>query len=216
MESATISTAGREIQGHIRTCQERLAEVQGQIAAWAKDRDDASRRLKDTDAQIQNLENEIKRLDMDVSGLGMRWAREEFTFETAKLKGAALIKTKDDKALMVQLLKGGRTVLAKRLASLTGPDPMTGQQPLANEMALDAKLNQQVLFWELMARYLEAGDNNSEHEMKNKVSYCRFTPEELEEAEQVYRQVRKELGLFHDFSSHQIGGYQKPAPWPGC
>lgn len=216
MESLTIGTAGSKIQAEIQTCRDRLSETQGQAAAWCKNRDEAQQKLKDTDAQIQSLESEIKRLDLDISGLGTRWARDEFTFETAKLKGAALIKTKDDKALTMQLLKGGRVVLAKRLESLTGLDPVTGQQPLAEVMTLDGKLNQQLLFWELMEKYLETGDNNVEHEMMNKANFCRFTEEERDKADQLYRQVRQERGLFHDFSCRQIGGYQKPAPWAGC
>jgi hypothetical protein len=67
-----------------------------------------------------------------------------------------------------------------------------------------------------MEKYLETGGENTERELKNKANYCRFTEGELDRVDQLYRAVQQELGLFHNFSSRQIDGWVKPAPWPGC
>lgn len=210
------STVESGILTEIQDCKDRLSEAQGQIAAWVKSRDEAQRKIKETDVQIQSLEGEIKRLDLNIQGLGAQWAREEITFETAKLKASEIAKSRSDKALAIQLLRGGRPVLEKRQASLIEPDPMTGQSPFAKASAIDAMLNQQILFWELLEKYRATGDGKVEREMLNKANYCKFTEDERDKADQMYRQVREELGLFCNFSSRQVGGYQKPEPWPGC
>lgn len=215
MEVATTTTAQDEIKAEIQAVHDQQSEIHGRIAAWNLKRDEAQRKLNHTDGQIKSLEAEINRLDLDISGLGARWGRDEITMDEAQAKAALLAETKNISTLKLQILRGGRGVLAKRLESIVGANQI-GQRPLAEEMAMDATLNQRLLFWELMEKYLETGSNNDQHYLMNKANYCRFSEEERDAADQIYRHVRKERGLFCDFSSRQIGGYQKSQPWAGC
>ena len=97
-------------------------------------------------------------------------------------------------------------------------DPVTGRLPLADSNDQSAKVHQQLMFWELMQRYRETEEsaNQVDHDLRNQAHRCRFSEEELDEAELIFREVLKGRGEFCDFSSRQIGRYIKPAPWHGC
>lgn len=215
METVTM-TVGEEITTMIHICQDEIQNAQDEINDHLQRRKEAKGKVDATDAAMEALQREIEQIDHDLTTLAIQVARGDATMDEVMKRALETDLAKRGKEIEKEILRRGRSILVRKHELFNVLNPKTGQFPLAEANARDAKFRQQLIFWDLMNKYLETGSGQDDHDLKNQAHRCRFTTEELEEADRLYRAVRKERGEFFNFSSRQIGGYEKPAPWPGC
>jgi hypothetical protein len=200
----------QEITSEKMAAQVAADEVSERVRKYGHDRDQAKKALAATDQCIKEFEAAIGQMDKQLEALGAKCVRLGQPLESARAEGQRLIEKRNSDELSLKLLRGARSVHARRHESFNNP------QAMQDENRQSVMLMARVDFWGLLERYLETGAESHEAEAKKKVFWCRFNEKELDRAEQLYRGIRKERGLFCNFSSRQIGGYEKPAPWPGC
>ena len=218
MGTETKTKLAEEIEAKIQSCRDQLESITARNRDQAEAEKKARQRVSNTDAEIKAAEAEIRRLDLLVTGQAARLARGETTMEEAKKKALGLESAKREKEVERDLLTRSRPLLVRKADSFSAKDPVAGRLPLADSNDRAAKVHQQLIFWELLQKYreTEGSANQVDHDLRNQAHRCRFSEEELDEAELIFREVLKGRGEFCDFSSRQIGGYIKPAPWPGC
>lgn len=162
--------------------------------------------------EIEALQRENDRFNSELTELGVKVARGSMMTAEAKKRARDASFARDDRVILIRVLEGAKGELSRKYEALMRPNPTSNLIPpvAAEQQARSASLHQQVIFWELLERFRQTGDQgNDEQNMLSQAHRCRFTEEEREEADQAYRQVRKELGLFHYFSCRQVGGVIK-------
>ena len=215
METVTM-TIGEEITTMIHICQDEIQNALDEVNDHLQRSKEAKGKVDATDAAMETLQKEIEQIDHDLTTLAIQVAKGDATMDEVMKRALETDLAKREKEMAKEILRRGRPILVRKHELFNVQNSMTGQFPLTETNARDAKFSQQLIFWDLMNKYLETGSGQDHHDLKNQAHRCRFTTEEVDEADRLYRAVRKERGEFYNFSSRQLGAYDKPAPRPGC